>query len=90
MGACLARSLLALSFHWSCGGCEGGCGLDAGDELFALVGEGAEVAFRLDAVTEGVGLAEESAEADGHGRSDGARQRADGPSHGVLRNPHGP
>lgn len=74
-------------------------GLNAGDELVALIGEGAEVAFHLDAVPEGVGLAEEDAEADRHGRSDGAfaehdlvdrpRRHADGAGHGVLGDAHG-
>lgn len=83
----------------SCGGGEGGGRLDNGDELLALAGEGAEVAFHLDAVPEGVGLAEEGTEADRHGRSDGAfaehdivdrsRRHADGAGHGVLGNPHG-
>ena len=73
--------------------------LDTGDELLAFAGEDAEVAFHLDAVPEGVGLAEKNAEANGHGRSDGPlaehdlvdrpRRHADGASHGVLRNTHG-
>jgi hypothetical protein len=40
--------------------------------LFVFAGERAEVAFHLDAVPEGVGLAEEGGEADGHGRCVGA------------------
>ena len=73
-----------------------GGGLDAGDGLFAFAGEGAEVAFHLDAVPEGVGLSEEGTEADGHRRSDGefaehdlvdgAQRHADGAGHGVLGN----
>lgn len=67
--------------------------------MFAFAGEGTEVAFHLDAVPEGVGLAEEGAEADGHGRSDGTlaehnlidgpRRHADRPRHGVLGDAHG-
>lgn len=74
-------------------------GLDAEDEFLALAGEGAEIAFHLDAVPEGVGLAEEDAEADGHGGSDGslaehdlvdrARRHTDGAGHRVLRDAHG-
>ena len=73
--------------------------LDTGDELLAFAGEDAEVAFHLDAVPEGVGLAEEDTEAYGNGRSDGSlaegrsidrpRWHADGAGHGVLRNAHG-
>jgi hypothetical protein len=67
--------------------------------LLAFAGQGAEVAFHLDAVPEGVGLAEEDAEADGHGRCDGAfaeddlvdraGRDADGTGHGVLGDAHG-
>lgn len=74
-------------------------GLDAGDEFLALAGEGAEVAFHLDAVPEGVGLAEKDTEADGHGWGDGALaehdlvdcpwRHADGAGHGILRDAHG-
>ena len=81
------------------GGGDGLGGLDAGDEFLALAGEGAEVAFHLDAVPEGVGLAEEDAEADGHGRSDGALaehdlidrpgRHSDRAGHGILGNAHG-
>jgi len=46
--------------------------LDPGGELFAVFGERPEIALDLDAVPEGVGLAEEGTEADGHGRGDGA------------------
>ena len=63
--------------------------------MLAFAGEGAEVAFHLGAVPEGVGLAEEDAETDGHGRSDGPlashdlvdrpRRHVDRAGHGVLR-----
>lgn len=81
------------------GGGDRAGGLDAGDEFAALAGEGPEVAFHLDAVPEGVGLAEEDAETDGHGRGDGALaehdlvdrpgRHADGAGHGILGNAHG-
>ena len=67
--------------------------------MLAFAGKGAEVAFHLDAVPEGVGLAEKNAEADRHCRSDGPlvkhdlvdrpRRHADGAGHGVLRDAHG-
>ena len=45
------------------------CGFDAGGELLALFGEGAEVALDLEAVPEGIGLAKESAETDSRARA---------------------
>jgi hypothetical protein len=40
-------------------------------ELLAILGEGSEVAFDLEAVPEGVGLTGEGTEADRHGGGDG-------------------
>ena len=95
----MCASLDAWVGEGSGSGCNGLGGLDAGDEPIAFAGEGAEVAFRLDAVPECVGLAEEDAEADGHGWSDGPlaeddlvdppQRHADGAGHGVLRDAHG-
>ncbi len=80
-------------------GSDGLGGLDAGDELLAFAGEGAEIAFDLDAVPEGIGLAEEDTETDRHGRSDRALaeddfidrtgRNSDGAGHSVLRDAHG-
>ena len=99
MYACGKREGLPGEDGESVGGRQRGGGLDAGDELFAFAGEGAEVAFHLDAVPEGVGLSEEGTEADGHGRGDRSlaehdlvdrpRRHADGAGHGVLGNAHG-
>lgn len=64
-----------------------------------MFGQGAEVAFHLNAMPELGALGEKGADADGHGRGDGAfaehdlvdgpRSHADGAGHGVLRNTHG-
>ncbi len=74
-------------------------GADVGDEGPAGAGQGAEVALDLNGVPEVIGLAEEGAKADGHGRGDGAfakddlvdgpGRHADGPRHGILGNGHG-
>lgn len=74
-------------------------GADAGDELAAFFGENAEIAFDLKPMPETLGLAEEGAEADGHGRGDGpapqndfvdgAGRHSDGAGHGVLGDSHG-
>ena len=82
----------------SCGA-DGERGLDVGDELAPLTGEGAEFTLDLEAMPEVVGLTEERPEADGHGRGDGAfpehdlidgaGRNPDGPGHGVLGNSHG-
>ena len=76
-----------------CGGDFEG-GFDAFGERATLLGEGSEIAPDLNAVPEGVCLAEEDAEADGHGRSDvafveddlvdRAGRDADSAVHGVL------
>ena len=73
--------------------------LNSGGELLAILGEGAEVALDLEAVPEGVGLAEEGAEAQRHGRGNGALavddlvdrpgSDADGAGHRVLGDAHG-
>lgn len=54
------------------GVCEFGGGADFAGESPLLFRQGAEVALNLDAVPELGGLAEEGAEADRHGRGDGA------------------
>lgn len=76
-----------------------GGGADFGGQAFLLFGQGAEVAFDLDAVPELGRLGEEGTETDGHGRGDGAlaendlvngsRCHADGAGHGILRDAHG-
>lgn len=42
-------------------------GFDPGCEFLAVLGERAEIAFNLETVPEGVGLAKEGAEAQRHG-----------------------
>lgn len=74
-------------------------GLDLGGEALSVFGQGTEVAFHLQAMPELWRLIEEGAEADGHGRRDGAlaeydfvdgtRRYADGAGHGVLGDTHG-
>lgn len=59
-----------------CGGYFEG-GFDAFGEGATLLGEGSEIALDLNAVPEGVCLAEEDAEADGHGRGDGTLAKHD-------------
>ncbi len=57
---------------WSGRRDQGGGWLYVGCEFFAVLGEGPKVAFDLEPVPKVLGLAEEDAEADGHGGSDGA------------------
>ena len=57
---------------WSGRRDQGGGWLYVGGEFFAVLGEGPKVAFDLESVPKVLGLAEEDAEADGHGGSDGA------------------
>ena len=79
--------------------CKFACGLNSGHQLPTLLSEGPEITFHLQSVPESLGLAEESSETDGHGRSDRsaaknncvncARRHPDGPSHRVLGDTHG-
>jgi len=75
------------------------CRLDLGGETLSVFGQGTEVTFHLQTVPELGGLVEERAEANGHGRRDGAfaendlvdgaRGHANGSGHGVLGDTHG-
>ena len=72
--------------------------LDAGNQPFSFLGQGAKVTFDLEAVPELVGLTEERTKAYGHCRRngaftvnnfvDGSRGNPDCTGHSVLRNTH--
>ena len=72
--------------------------LDASNQPFSFLGQGAKVTFDLEAVPELVGLTEERTKAYGHRRRngafavnnfvDGSWGNPDCASHGILRNAH--
>ena len=100
-GAALPSSFILhpLSFCTSSGVRERLRGGDSGDELAALLGQGAEITLDLKPLPKALGLAEERSKTNGHGRGDGALaeenlidgawRHLDGAGHGVLGNPHG-